>query len=136
MNRRRSALARFRAGHFALWCLLGAATIVQVAAAVAEPVLFEVAQATVAYDQRSGAPMVTFRFTPDSARKFAEFTRQNVGRTTEIRLDGKVYSRPVIREPIVGGSGQIAGHLSVQEADDLAGRLSPGTKLEIEAVAD
>jgi hypothetical protein len=134
--RRRIALPGIRHDCLALWCLLGMATVFQVAAAAAEPVLFEVAQATVAYDQRSGAPMVTFRFTPDSARKFAEFTSQNVGRTTEIRLDGKVYSRPVIREPIVGGSGQIAGHLSVREADDLAARLSPGTKLEIEAVAD
>jgi preprotein translocase subunit SecD len=47
-----------------------------------------------------------------------------------------VYSRPVIREPITGGNGQIAGHLSVQEAHDLAARLAAGTKLEIEVVAD
>ncbi len=107
-----------------------------IAAAIAEPVLFEIAQAEATYDQRTNEPMVTFQFTPDSARKFAQFTSQNVGRTTEIRVDGKVYSRPVIREPITGGSGQIAGHLSVQEAHDLAGRLAAGTKLEIEVVAD
>jgi preprotein translocase subunit SecD len=54
----------------------------------------------------------------------------------ELRVDGKVLSRPVIREPILQGTGQISGPLSVQDARDLAARLSSGTKLEIEAVAN
>jgi SecD/SecF fusion protein len=53
-----------------------------------------------------------------------------------LRVDGKVYSRPVIREPILGGSGQISGHLSVPEAQALAARLAGGAKLEIEAMAN
>jgi preprotein translocase subunit SecD len=115
---------------------LAAATILQVAAAAAEPLMFDIAQAEVGYDQRNGEPVVSFRFTPDSARKFAQFTARNVGHAAEMRVDGKAYSRPVIREPIMGGSGQIAGHLSVQDAKDLAARLSAGAQLEIEAVAN
>jgi preprotein translocase subunit SecD len=114
--------------------VLGVALIFQIA--VAEPLLFDVAQAEVAYDQRTSEPLVSFRFTPDSTRRFAEFTRQNVGHVAEIRVDGKVYSRPVIREPILGGSGQISGHLSVPEAKELAARLAGGGKLEIEAMAN
>jgi preprotein translocase subunit SecD len=119
-----------------LWCLLLVATIFGIAAATAEPLLFGVAEAEAAYDRRTNEPVVSFRFTPDSARKFAQFTLRNVGRAAEMRVGGKAYSRPVIREPILQGSGQISGHLSVQEAQDLAARLSAGTKLEIEAVAN
>ena len=115
---------------------LAAATILQVAAAAAEPLMFDIAQAELAYDPRSGVPVVSFRFTPDSARKFAQLTLQNVGHVIEMRVDGKVLSRPVIREPILQNSGQISGHLSVQEARDLAARLSSGTQLEIEAMAN
>jgi preprotein translocase subunit SecD len=119
-----------------LLCLLGVAAIFQIATAAAEPIMFDIAQAEVAYDQRTGEPLVSFRFTPASARKFAEFTLQNVGHPAEMRVDGKALSRPVIREPIMGGNGQISGHLSVQEARDLAARLSSGTQLEIEAMAN
>jgi preprotein translocase subunit SecD len=117
-----------------LWSVLGA--VLGAAAATAEPLLLEVAKAELAYDQRTNEPIVSIRFTPDSGRKFAEFTAQNVGRPAEMRVDGKAYARPVIREPILGGSGQISGHFSEQEAKDLAARLSAGTKLEIEAVAN
>jgi hypothetical protein len=51
-----------------LACLLAVATIFGIAAAAAEPVLLDIAQAEVAYDQRTGEPLVSFRFTPDSAR--------------------------------------------------------------------
>ena len=41
-------------------------------------------------------------------------------------LDGKVISAPVIREPIIGGQGQISGNFSVQDANDLAVLLRAG----------
>jgi preprotein translocase subunit SecD len=116
--------------------VLAVAAIFWIAAASAEPLLFDVARAEVAYDQRTGEPVVTFRFTEVGARRFAQFTTENVGHVAELRVDGKVYSRPVIREPILGGSGQISGHLSVPEAQALAARLNGGAKLEIEAMAN
>jgi preprotein translocase subunit SecD len=54
--------------------MLAVATIFGIAAAAAEPVLFDIAQAEVAHDQRTGEPSVSFRFTPDSARRFGELT--------------------------------------------------------------
>ncbi len=125
------------AGRLVFHGLLGVAALFQVARIVAaEPLLFDIAQAEVAHDQRSGEPLISFQFTEASAREFTAFTRRNIGRTTEIRVDGKVLSRPVTREPILGGAGQISGHFSVQEARDLAAHLTAGTKLEIEAVAN
>jgi preprotein translocase subunit SecD len=124
------------ASRLVLNSLLGVATIFGIAAAAAEPLLLDIAQAEVAYDQRSGEPVVSFRFTPDSARRFGKFTQRNVGHAVEMRVDGKVLSRPVIREPILQNSGQISSNFSVQEAKDLAARLSSGTKLEIEAMAN
>ena len=60
------------------------------------------------------------------ARKFAEATRENVGKPFAIVLDNKVISAPVIREPILGGSGQISGNFTVQQANDLAILLRAG----------
>jgi preprotein translocase subunit SecD len=119
-----------------LACVLGAAAIFQIDTTFAEPLLFDIAEAEVAFDQRTSEPVVSFRFTPDSARRFAELTQRNVGHVIEMRVDGKVLSRPVIREPILQNVGQIAGNLSVPAAKDLAARLSAGTKLEIEAMAN
>jgi hypothetical protein len=54
-----------------LACALGFATIFQVASTAAAPLMFDVAQAEVAYDQRTREPIVAFRFAPDSARRLA-----------------------------------------------------------------
>jgi preprotein translocase subunit SecD len=79
-----------------------------------------------AFDQRSNEPVVNFRFNSSGARKFAEVTQANVGKPFAIVLDNKVISAPVIREPILGGSGQISGSFTVQSANDLAILLRAG----------
>jgi preprotein translocase subunit SecD len=79
-----------------------------------------------AFDQRSNEPVVNFRFNSAGARKFAEVTQANVGKPFAIVLDNKVISAPVIREPILGGSGQISGSFTVQSANDLAILLRAG----------
>lgn len=71
-------------------------------------------------------PVVSFRFDAVGARRFGETTRRNVGRPFAIVLDGKVISAPVIREPILGGSGIISGNFTVQSARDLALLLRAG----------
>ena len=78
------------------------------------------------FDQRSGEPIVTFRFNNNGARRFATVTQENVGRPFAIVLDNEVISAPVIREPILGGSGQISGSFTVQGANDLAILLRAG----------
>jgi len=78
------------------------------------------------FDQRNGEPIVSFRFNSTGARKFAEATKQNVGKLFAIVLDNKVISAPVIREPILGGLGEISGNFTVQGANDLAILLRAG----------
>ncbi|MFQ5949042.1 MAG: hypothetical protein ACE5KX_09310, partial [Acidimicrobiia bacterium] len=69
------------------------------------------------FDQNNQA-VVSFRFDTVGGRKFGDATKENVGRRLAIVLDGRVISAPVIREPILGGSGQISGNFTVS---------SPGT---------
>src|SRR2546421_10334047 len=78
------------------------------------------------FDQRSGEPIVSFRFNTSGARKFAQATSENVGQPFALVLDNEVISPPVIREPIAGGSGQISGRFPVQAANDLAILLRAG----------
>ena len=78
------------------------------------------------FDSRTGMPIVTFRLNSEGARRFAEVTSNNVGRPFAIVLDNQVISAPVIREPIVGGSGEISGDFTVQQANDLAVLLRAG----------
>ena len=78
------------------------------------------------FDQRTNEPIVSFRFNTSGARKFAQVTQENVGKPFAIVLDNEVISAPVIREPILGGSGQISGNFTVQSANDLAILLRAG----------
>ena len=78
------------------------------------------------FDQRSNEPVVTFRFDTAGARRFARVTQTNVGRPFAIVLDNKVISAPVIREPILGGTGQISGNFTIQEANDMSVLLRSG----------
>ena len=78
------------------------------------------------FDQRSNEPIVSFRFNSSGARKFSQATQENVGQPFAIVLDNEVISAPVIREPITGGSGQISGGFTVQQANDLSILLRAG----------
>ncbi|MEI9901676.1 MAG: protein translocase subunit SecD [Hyphomicrobium sp.] len=86
------------------------------------------------FDQRTNEPIISFRFNQSGARKFGSFTKDNVGQPFAIVLDNKVLSAPVIREPILGGSGQISGSFTVDSASTLAVQLRSGalpTKLTV-----
>src|ERR1700726_1792639 len=78
------------------------------------------------FDQRTNEPIINFRFNNAGARKFGNFTKENVNRPFAIVLDGEVISAPVIREPITQGSGQISGSFTVQSANDLSVLLRAG----------
>ena len=60
------------------------------------------------------------------AKKFAKATTTGVGKRLAIILDGKIISAPGVREPIIGGSGQISGNFTFQSATDLALLLRSG----------
>jgi preprotein translocase subunit SecD len=117
------------------WFLAAGLLIASAATAAAEPIVIEIASAEVSFDQRTSEPMVSFRMKEASQRLFEELTSKNVGRKAEIRVDGRALTAPVIREPILGGSGQIAAGFKLDEAKELADRLSSGrARMEIEAV--
>ena len=78
------------------------------------------------FDSRTGEPIVNFRFDTLGGKKFGDVTKKNVNRPFAIVLDGKVISAPVIREPILGGSGQISGNFTISGAQDLALLLRAG----------
>jgi preprotein translocase subunit SecD len=73
-----------------------------------------------------GRPVVSFTFDTLGGKRFADATRDNVGKLFAIILDEKVISAPQIREPILGGRGQISGNFTVQSAQDLALLLRAG----------
>ncbi|UWU90369.1 SecDF P1 head subdomain-containing protein [Bradyrhizobium sp. CB1015] len=75
----------------------------------------------------SKEPIASFRFNGRGTRRFAHITAENVGKPFAIVLDDKVISAPVIREPITGGSGQISGSFTLEEANSVAMLLRAGS---------
>jgi preprotein translocase subunit SecD len=107
-----------------------------VGAASAQPLQLKLRTAAPAFDLRNGQPMVSVRMTEESARDFARFTTENVGRTLDIRVDGKIVLQPIVREPIWGGAGQIPV-ANAEEGRALAARLASGAAiLEVEVSKD
>jgi protein-export membrane protein SecD len=86
----------------------------------------ELKSAQPAFDQQTHEPIIAFTFNGTGARKFGEFTKTHVGRPFAIVLDDKVISAPVIRDAILGGSGQISGSFTVETANQLAIQLRSG----------
>jgi protein-export membrane protein SecD len=86
----------------------------------------DLADAQPAFDQQTSQPIVTFRFNARGGRIFAEVTQQNVGRRFAVILDDKYITAPVIRSPILGGSGQIEGNFTVESAQNLSVLLRAG----------
>ncbi|PSL21675.1 protein translocase subunit SecD [Shimia abyssi] len=85
----------------------------------------ELVDAQPSFDQ-NGQPAVSFRFNPTGARKFGDYTAENIGSPFAIVLDNEVVSAPVIQAHISGGSGIITGRFSVEETTNLAVLLRAG----------
>jgi len=83
----------------------------------------DVADASAAFGTY-GAPIVSFSFTPEAANIFGRWTQKSIGQPFAIVVDGEVLSAPIIREPILGGSGQISGNFTLEEAERLSERLN------------
>ncbi|MBY6138585.1 protein translocase subunit SecD [Leisingera daeponensis] len=77
------------------------------------------------YDQ-NGRPAVTFRFNTSGARRFGDYTAENIGSPFAIVLDDEVVSAPVIQSHIPGGSGIITGNFTIEESTNLAVLLRAG----------
>ena len=71
--------------------------------------------------------VINFRLNSAGTKKFADITKNNIGRLLAIALDDQVLMAPMINVPIVGGSGSITGHFTYQEAQDLSVLLRSGS---------
>ena len=82
--------------------------------------------AQAATNQQNGQNVVNLEFTDEGAKKFADLTTKNVGRTIAILLDGEVLTAPNVREPILGGKAEISAQKTLEEAQNLAVVLRSG----------
>ena len=85
-----------------------------------------VSDARVQYGQANGQPEVSMAMNADGANVWARLTKDNIGRQVAIVLDGMVYSYPTVQSEILGGSSQITGNFTLEEAEDLANVLKSG----------
>jgi preprotein translocase subunit SecD len=83
-------------------------------------------EAKVSLDSQYSEPYVSITFNEEGARRFEEVTGANVKKRLAIILDNTVYSAPVIQEKIAGGSAQVTGNFSMDEAKDLSIVLKAG----------
>jgi preprotein translocase subunit SecD len=73
-----------------------------------------------------GLPYVSLELNTAGAEIFEEVTGANIGKRLAIVLDNSVYSAPVIRDKIAGGSAMIEGNFTLDEAKDLSIVLKAG----------
>ena len=83
-------------------------------------------KAIVEFDQTTGEPTVSLQFDEEGSKLFEQMTRDNVGKTIAIFLDGEPISIPTVNEAIAGGKAQISGNFTAVEAKTLVGRLNSG----------
>ncbi len=76
--------------------------------------------------QNGSSYEVSMTMNSEGARKWAQLTKANLGKSIAIVLDGYVYSYPTVQSEITGGSSQITGNFTTEEAQDLANVLKSG----------
>ena len=94
-----------------------------------------------AAQDENGLPCVAFELNDEGAKRFAEATAANIGKTISITLDGETISAPTVNSVIAGGKGQITGNFTADEAKNLATLILSGalplnlTQLEVSAIS-
>ncbi len=78
------------------------------------------------FGQTSAYANVSMSMNAEGARDWQRITRDNIGKSIAIVLDGYVYSFPTVQNEIAGGNSQIMGNFTVEEAKDLANTLKSG----------
>jgi len=83
-------------------------------------------RAAVTFDTAGGKPVVSLEFADEGAEKFANLTEKNIGKPLAILLDTAVVSAPIVQEKIIGGTAQISGDFTLDEAKNLSLLLNGG----------
>ena len=84
-----------------------------------------VEESSQSFDDR-GRPSIKMQMTPTGAKTWARMTADNTNRPLAIVLDDIVYSAPNVNGAIEGGSSEISGSFTTEEAQDLANILKSG----------
>lgn len=83
-------------------------------------------RATLQFDPNTREPLVALKFNAEGTELFAEITKNNIGKTVAIYLDGELKSNPVVREEIPTGEAYISGSFNPEEARQLVRDLNLG----------
>lgn len=83
-------------------------------------------KAILEFDANTREPKVSLQFDDTGTKLFAEITKNNVGKTVAIYLDGAPISAPVVQEEIPNGQAVISGNFTPAEAKTFVGRLNSG----------
>ena len=78
------------------------------------------------FSQVSAYANVSMSMNAEGAKAWQRITKENIGKSVAIVLDGFVYSFPTVQNEIAGGNSQITGNFTVEEAKDLANTLKSG----------
>ena len=78
------------------------------------------------FSQISAYANVSMSMNAEGAKTWQRLTKDNIGKSVAIVLDGYVYSFPTVQTEIAGGNSQITGNFTVEEAKDLANTLKSG----------
>ncbi len=82
--------------------------------------------AVLEFDSNTQEPKVGLQFNKEGSELFRKITKENIGKSVAIYLDGLMISSPVVREEISGGQAQISGNFTPKDAKTLVGRLNSG----------
>ena len=83
-------------------------------------------RASVSFETTTGRPVVALQFSKEGGEKFERITERNIGKQVAILLDNEFVSAPVVQEKISGGSAQITGDFTLEEAKKLVVQLNAG----------
>lgn len=83
-------------------------------------------KAQMTFDQTLGTPSVSLEFNDEGAALFEELTARNIGKPIAIFLDGEPIEVPTVREKISGGTAQITGKFTSDEARKMVERFNAG----------
>lgn len=97
------------------------------------------AKSEVRNDFGQNQPVVSMSMNDEGSRVWARLTKDNIGRSIAVVLDGVVYSAPTVNSEIPNGRSEISGHFTVEETTDLAnvlnsGRMEASVQIEQESV--
>jgi preprotein translocase subunit SecD len=130
----RSRTERRGSAAFVLGCALCIASMIGVPARAGEILVLQIKVADGRIDPQSKQSVIFIKLTEESKRMVAAMTEKNIGKSTELRVDGQVLMKPVIREALLAGVFEISGNLSLSEAKAVAKRMASGAKVELEVM--